>query len=534
MPNFSDLVQEEDREYAQRKSLVAPFEVLLKAISIETEVGNFTHYGNKNTNFDIIHPYVSPSSWIRAQPEAGTNYVATFRTDQSAPQLLQPFQRGANVKIGDYREGYGLYRPLYPGELELSSFGTAQLFLTRRPIAELRGGTITRWADQDKLTAGDRAPLHHKQFLQNRSNQLIDEQRTGIVTRPKSLGGQNFSTWERIYPKVRNNYTAEDYIHMQNPANESPEVLFTRHSGHVLDNKGNPKRHTITRNALRHIEEYFANDDSVTAIEIDENGNYALRLATAASEGMEISIPTGNYVKTVEFDETITVNRNHQHTVAGSSINQVGDSVRWQIGGDYHLKMNRGQQEFMMSSIPDEEKTSFTSKSGHTINIDDTVDAEEISVIHKTGAQFNMSANGSVKLAAQNGMNFFMDTDTDCFTFTGSGGDWFCIRPDEISLTVGKATIRANQENVQVISSENVVLQAPKCVIQGSAVELGNLATLSVALAEPLALLFDSHIHATSTGPSSPPIPPNTAALLNINPVTSFASDSVKVKANLT
>lgn len=533
MINYSELVADEDREYAQRKHLLAPFEVMIKAISIETEIGNFTHSGNSSSNFDIIHPYVAQSSWIRAQPESGSNYIATYRSDQGQPQLIQSFYRGAATRLNNYKEGAGLYRPLYPGELELSSFGYSQLFLTRRPLAELRGGTITRWADQDKLTAGDRAPLHHKQFMQNRSNDIIDESRTGIVSRPKPTG-DGFSTWERLYPKVRDNFTAEDYIHLQNPANENPNVLFRRHSGHVLDAKGAQQRASLTQNPLRHVEEYFANDNSSTLFELDEKGNYSIRLATAATDGFELAIPSGNYTKTVELDETITVRRNSQRSISGNSINQIGASLKHQIGGDLHLKMNKGQQEFIMSSVTDEEKTAFKSKSGHVINIDDTSGSERIFIGHKIGSKIDMKADGSVKITAGDGANFLMDTNTGDFTFTGSGGDWLSIRKDEISMTTGDATIIADSKKVQVTSSASVVLQAPKVVVAGGGIELGDLATLSVALAEPLALLFDTHLHATPIGPSGPPLPPGTAAFNNANPVTSFASVGVKIKTNLT
>lgn len=534
MTNYlQDLVVEEDREYAQRKSLHAPFEVSLRAVSIDAEVGNFTHYGNRSSSLNILHPYVSINSWIRTQPEGGTNYVATYRSDQASPQLLASTQRGANLRVAAFRDGNNLYRPLYPGEMELCSSGTAQLFLSRRPIAELRGGLITRWADQDKLTSGDRAPLHHKQLLQNRSNEIVDEERIGIVSRPKDRGDGTFSTWEKCYPKIRGNYTAEYYLHMKNPANEAPKVLFRRHSGHVLDAKGIPIRQSRTQNPLRHIEQYFANDDSSTTSEIDEKGNWAVKLAAAAVEGYQLAIPSGSYIKTVELDETITVRRNHQHSITGSSTNQIGESLRYQIGGDYHLKMNKGQQEFMMSSVEDEEKTSFKTKA-HTINIDDTPGAEEISIIHKLGSQFSLDETGSVKMAAKGGANIFFDATTGAITATGGGGDWITIRKDEIVVTTGKSTIVLNDSAVQVTSEKSVLLQAPKVAVQGGAVELGNFASLAVALAEPLAILFDTHLHGTPLGPSSPPIPPFTAALNNANPLTSFASDSVKIKANLT
>lgn len=532
MTNFiQETVVEEDRRYEQYKALLAPFETTLRAVSIDTEIGNFSHYGNRSTNLNLIHPYVSKNSWLRAQPEGGTTYVASFRSDQGKPQLMNTVQSGSRKRIAAFKSGDNLYRPLFPGEIEVNSIGVSQLYLSRRPLGELRGGLINRWADQDKLTAGDRAPIHHKQFLQNRSNDIKDEQRTGVISRPKDNDG-TLSTWERCYPKIRGNYTAEDYIHLQNPANENPAVLFRKHSGHVLDVKGVPIRQSRTQNALRHIEEYYANDDTSTSTQIDEKGNMAVLLATAASEGYELSVPSGNYIATVEFDETITVRRNSQKTVSGDFIHQIGGNVEANIGGNYHLKMAQGQQELQLFTASDEEKTTYKTKA-HRISIDDTVGSEVIQVSHKSGSLLDMDEKGSVKLSAKDGTYMFLDADKQTVTLASGSGNWVSFRED-ITMSTGGGTMTMDDTALQLTSKESVLLQAPKVAVQGGAIELGNFASLSVALAEPLALLFDTHIHATPLGPSSPPLPPTTATINNANPLTSFASDSVKIKANLT
>ena len=532
MTNFiQDIIVEEDRRYEQYKSLLAPFETTLQAISIDTEIGNFTHYGNRSTNLNLIHPYVGTTSWVRAQPEGGTTYVAAFRSDQGAPQLLNTVQSESRKRIAGFKETNNLYRPLFSGEIELNSVGTSQLFLSRRPLGEFRGGLITRWADQDKLTSGDRAPLHHRQFLQNRSNDIVDESRTGIVSRPKDNAG-TFSTWERCYPKVRGNFAAEDYIHLQNPANQDPVVLFRRHTGHVLDAKGTPQRQTRTQNALRHIEEYFANDDTSTSMQIDEKGNMAVLLAEAASEGYELSIPTGNYIKTVEFDEINTIRRNAQHTVSGAFTHQIGGAVEVNIGGDYHMKMATGLQELKMSSVANEESTSFKTKA-HLITIDDTPGSEQISIKHKTGSTIDLDEKGAVKLTASDGTFLFLNPDEKAVTMSSSTGNWMTFR-DDITMSTGAGTVTLGEDNIQLTSGQDILFQGPKVAVQGGAIELGNFASLSIALAEPLAVLFDSHIHASPVGPTGPPLPPFTATVNNTNPVLSFASDSVKVKADLT
>ena len=64
---------------------------------------------------DITHPHVSKNSWIRAQPEGGSNYIAMYRSDQASPQLTQSFARGAADRLKNYKDGEGVYRTLYPG-----------------------------------------------------------------------------------------------------------------------------------------------------------------------------------------------------------------------------------------------------------------------------------------------------------------------------------------------------------------------------------------------------------------------------------
>jgi hypothetical protein len=88
-------------------------------------------------------------------------------------------------------------------------------------------------------------------------------------------------------------------------------------------------------------------------------------------------------------------------------------------------------------------------------------------------------------------------------------------------------------DTLQVTSKKTVNLSAQNVTLAGGNVNLGNFAALSAVLAEPLAILFDTHFHAAPLGPTSPPLPPTTAALMNANPATSFASAYVKMRTNL-
>ena len=321
MPNYDqEAILEEDRDDALRKGLRFPFGAQLTAVSSETENGVFSHYGNKAQALSLTHPFISQRSWIRAMPEGGSNYVLQFRADEAKPQIMTGVQRGVREKISSYREGNNLYRPLLPGEIDMLSSGNAQIFLSRRPTIETYGGMIRRWADQDKMVAGDRAPIHHRQGLQYRSNTLGDEERFGVVSRPKENADGTFSSWERQYPQVRGAYTAEHYQQLKNPGNAEPEVLFRKQSGHVLNRRGFPISHSRTGNALRHVEEYFANDDTATTVEIDEAGNYALSLSTGAASGYNLSIPAGGYNRVVDLDEKATIRGDLTYQISSFSL----------------------------------------------------------------------------------------------------------------------------------------------------------------------------------------------------------------------
>jgi hypothetical protein len=321
-----ELIMAEEREMQKRQGLERPFSVFVNSVNSEAEQMKVSYFGNRDRLLDLPHPFISTGSWIRAIPENGASYTAVYRIDQEAPQLLNTIQRNTADRIKSYNDAQGLYRPMVAGEIEVSSIGGGQMYAARRPVAEIRAGGIQRFADQDQLSAFDRAPLHRKALMNSKNATMLDEYRLGIVTRPKN-------SWEFSYPKVRNAYAAEEYLHMVNPAGQSPNNLYVRQNGHVLDAKGAVIKQSRTMIALRSREVFYANDDTSTTHEVDEKGNVFTRLATAAVEGHEIEVPAGNYKMSVGKSYVLQVTDNLEQSISKSWVTTVGTTLKMDVTG---------------------------------------------------------------------------------------------------------------------------------------------------------------------------------------------------------
>jgi hypothetical protein len=528
-----DIIAAEDRERNQRAALNAPFGALLGSLNSDTEEGKFSFFGATDRVLTIAHPFRSRNAWIRGMPEMGTTYLTQYRSDESNPHVTATVTRSSLAANDEYRRGVGVYRPLLPGEIDIASSGFGQAYLSRRSKFDMRAGSIMRWADQDTLISGDRSPTHNRQFMQYRSNELGEEERVGIVSRPKLLDSGSFSTWELSYPQVNGQFLAEQYISVKNPSNDSPAVLFRSHRGHVIDNEGNQILQSRTQLPLRYFEEYYAKDESSTRFEIDEKGNYYVELADAAIEGYELYVPSGNYKKTVGLDEDVLIEGNVSHTIGKSSTYQIGDNWNILVTNDYNLSSENGQMNFIMKSGDASQMVMNTRN--HFFILDDTSGKEGIFLIHNSGSQINLDSTGSIKMIASDGSMSFFDATKGSITTTSSKGAYVTVA-DNILLSdsTGSQVASFNgKDTIQISAKSAVNLMAQQITIGAGSINLGNVAALSAVLAEPLALLFDTHIHASPVGPTSPPLPPNTAALYNANPATAFMSQFVKIRSNL-
>lgn len=306
-----------DRPYGSRVSSVSP----------DNERAIIKNWSTKGRLFPIPHPFVSIGAWIRAMPQEGTQYLTVTRSDSNTPQMTGTFYDDSSSRLNRYRSGIGMYRPLLPGEIEMHSIGQSQVYLTRRSILNTRAGIIERTSNQDELKTFDRAPIHHKTFFLNKSGTLGDEHKVGIVERYRN-------SWQKFYPKQNEKFLAEEFFELKNPGKESPAIMFRQQRGHVVDADGAPINHAVTSLPLRYQAIYFANDDTDTRFEVDQLGNYLIRLSPAAADGYQLEVPNGNAIYRINKDWKADIEANRTTTIGGTDSLDITGARKVIVGED--------------------------------------------------------------------------------------------------------------------------------------------------------------------------------------------------------
>lgn len=503
------------------------FQMSVSTVSTESEEAKVSFYGNTDRQIFLSHPFVSVGSWIRAMPENGATMVGTFRVDEASPQPVASIQKQAKNRIQSYKNGLDLYRPLMPGEMEVSSSGRSQAFFARRPKQFQRAGLLARNIDQDRLAISDKAPIHTREFLQKTYDMMGDEERFGITYRNKN-------TWDIFFPKIKDNYCAEYYANLTNPSNTSPKTLFQLHRGHVTDSKGIVINQIATGLPLRVQDKYYANDDTFTVKEIDEKGNVFIRTAEAAIEGYQLDVSTGHYRRNIAKNDLMTVLGSREDIVTKNSSYLVGDNLNYTVNKTIKIKSELAESSLVFDSTENNHKAYLTTKD-HSFTLDNTVDKEAIYLIHKKGSIFNIDPDGSIKTMTFGGNLIFLDEKSGAVTVLAKNGAMATFKK-EITLSdgSGKQILTFDgTDTIQILAGKNVTVAAQKVSISSGTVDIGNNASLSSVLGEPLCQLFDSHTHATIFGPSGPPLPPFTATMVNLSPATAILSKYVKIRSNI-
>jgi len=156
--------------------------------------------------------------------------------------------------------------------------------------------------------------------------------------------------------------------------------------------------------------------------------------------------------------------------------------------------------------------------SGHSVQLDDTKDAERVLVRHKQDAFVAIEADGSVLAANQKGANLYLNASAGEATLTSEQGHMVSLKADGITVatqsgvtleltTAGKVKVNA-PGGVQVIGGE--------ISLSGTGILLGGEKAVFSPLLEELFLgLYNAHTHQSPVGPTSPPllpVPPKTAS----------------------
>lgn len=322
------------------------FQGLVESSSGENQNARLVYAGG-TSSIPLPMPFESTTSWIRCIPISGSAALVTYRRDTGEATFIRYLNDSPDKKIAAYQAGGNLYRPLLPGEHEIHSSGLAQSYYSQRPNLDHRAGAIRSWLDQDKAEAGQKSPIHTRQLHTHRSNAVGDEERFGVVRRPKKLNmvnallqGSRYSSNFYMYPYpnfslpggIPNPYStsaqviataseaastltgtfkirpfAKEYLRViKNPMFPLPpiETLIDIREGQVFDDEG--VQVTGDQGAyLRAKHEYFTTWGDATKCEIDELGNVSWSLSTAGLvTGMAnwtTKVPGGSWILETNF-----------------------------------------------------------------------------------------------------------------------------------------------------------------------------------------------------------------------------------------
>jgi uncharacterized protein involved in type VI secretion and phage assembly len=146
-----------------------------------------------------------------------------------------------------------------------------------------------------------------------------------------------------------------------------------------------------------------------------------------------------------------------------------------QPGRDQKMIRTKGGHELVMDDTSGSERTRLTTAGGHTLDLDD--------------------AGKKVTVASTAGHSVLIDENAQSIAIETAGGQ-------SVSLDGASGKI--------TISATSVTLDA-------TAISLGSAAAQSVVLGTTFLALFNAHVHTTGIpgGPTSPPVPPLTPAILS-------------------
>jgi phage baseplate assembly protein gpV len=145
----------------------------------------------------------------------------------------------------------------------------------------------------------------------------------------------------------------------------------------------------------------------------------------------------------------------------------------------------------------------FQTKSGHILQFDDEEGEEQFRLFHPADAEMIIDKNGSISLTDTSGAVLKMDADNSEIVIEDANGN---------IMTMDSSGTRVEDSNGNVIemAAAGITVEAPKIVIKGSQVHLGDEGGEPVIKGQSFLGLFATHIHTVAPvvgGPTSPPIP---------------------------
>lgn len=146
--------------------------------------------------------------------------------------------------------------------------------------------------------------------------------------------------------------------------------------------------------------------------------------------------------------------------------------------------------------------------SGHLLTFEDEDGAEQITLRATAGAELVLDPEGAIILTDQAGAKVTLDASGSEISIEDANGNALVMSSSGITCTDASG-------NEIKTAAGGIDLKAPAVVnIEGSMVTVAGSGGEPLVKGATFLSLFNSHTHATGVGPSGPPLPPLTPAVL--------------------
>ncbi len=294
----------------------------IRGVNAESDTMDVT-YSGANRTVRIRHPFLSSTAYHRSAPDPGVGVILINSLETKELEVLayhtprpRPGNSGedtvSNNRLVDFELNKDPFRPLQPGEHDISSRGLAQIFAGRRPTLETRASLPRTWLDQDTYEAGSKAPLHTRKLHFHKRNEIGDEERFGVVDRPADGEGGKSLQDKKLVKNSTGGFAREHLMVLSNGTKNSPvPLLIDLREGNVIDNDGGSVKGKFGKD-LRYLKKLFADVEGNVQIEVDVEGNAYMSFPQTATSGIKLDLPMGKVEGSVG-----TSNEGMKWTVAG-------------------------------------------------------------------------------------------------------------------------------------------------------------------------------------------------------------------------